>query len=91
MLPCIFKQYTGVDCPFCGMQRALVLLLDGDIIGSVQMYPALLPVLLTCVFFVLRLFSFALISRAGINRLFYATIAVIFISYCIKLGNIFIR
>jgi len=30
-IPCIFKKVTGLDCPGCGMTRAILALLDGDI------------------------------------------------------------
>lgn len=30
-IPCIFKKVTGLDCPGCGMTRASLALLDGDI------------------------------------------------------------
>lgn len=30
-IPCIFKKITGLDCPGCGMTRAILALLDGDI------------------------------------------------------------
>lgn len=88
MLPCYFKQLIGFDCPFCGSQRALALLFEGDILGSLTMYPALLPLLLTGFFFISRLLSFTLITKAGLSRLFYATLAIIFISYCLKISNI---
>lgn len=30
-IPCIFNKITGLDCPGCGMTRASLSLLDGDI------------------------------------------------------------
>ena len=47
MLQCQFKEITGVDCPGCGFQRAVLLLLKGDFVGSFVMYPALLPFFVT--------------------------------------------
>jgi hypothetical protein len=54
-LPCLFKQLTSFDCPGCGMQRSFLLLLRGDVSGSVNTYPALIPVLLLFVFLLLHL------------------------------------
>ncbi len=45
-LPCIFKQLTHVDCPGCGFQRSIVLLLKGNFAESFKMYPPLIPILL---------------------------------------------
>ncbi|MFC5463484.1 DUF2752 domain-containing protein [Lederbergia graminis] len=30
-IPCIFKKITGLNCPGCGMTRAALALLDGDV------------------------------------------------------------
>ncbi len=45
MLPCFYKKYFGVDCPGCGMQRSLVALLKGDLLESLHLFPALLPLM----------------------------------------------
>ena len=50
MIPCLTKKYFGIDCFGCGLQRSIVLLLQGDIVGSFKMYPALYPLI---IFFVL--------------------------------------
>lgn len=33
-IPCLFKQVTGLDCPGCGMTRASLAFLNGDIYQS---------------------------------------------------------
>lgn len=43
MLPCGFKYFFGIDCPGCGLQRSIILLLQGNVWASIQMYPPLLP------------------------------------------------
>jgi hypothetical protein len=43
MLPCMSKQLTGMDCPGCGIQRSISLLLEGHLEGSFLMYPGLFP------------------------------------------------
>lgn len=45
LLPCVMKQATGLDCLGCGMQRSFLALLEGDLAGSISLYPALLPML----------------------------------------------
>jgi len=39
MLPCPFHQLTGLDCPFCGMQRSFVELLNGNLIEAFMLNP----------------------------------------------------
>jgi len=37
-IPCFYKKYLGIECPWCGCQRALKLLLDGKILDSFFVY-----------------------------------------------------
>jgi len=37
--PCIIKNVTGVPCPSCGSTRAIVTLIEGDLIGSLYWNP----------------------------------------------------
>jgi len=55
MLPCPVKQTIGFNCPGCGMQRAIIELLQGNIIESFQSYPALLPLIAMFIFLALHL------------------------------------
>lgn len=41
MLPCMSKQLFGMDCPGCGMQRSLLLVLKGDFADAFFMFPAI--------------------------------------------------
>ena len=36
---CIFKHITGIPCPSCGATRAVMLLMRGDVIGSILTNP----------------------------------------------------
>jgi len=47
MIPCYFKLMFGINCPGCGLQRAIIFLLKGELWASVQMYPPLLPIIFT--------------------------------------------
>lgn len=47
MFPCIYKQLFGIDCPFCGFQRAVIALLRGDFGKSFCYYPPLIPLLIS--------------------------------------------
>jgi len=41
MIPCFSKKLFGIDCPGCGMQRSLVLVLEGDFGAAFAMFPAI--------------------------------------------------
>lgn len=50
-----------MQCPGCGIQRGFIALLKGDFKTSLELYPALIPLLLLLLFFVSHLrfqFSF---------------------------------
>ena len=46
MLPCMNKQFFGIDCPGCGTQRAASLLLQGDFAAAFAMFPAIYSTIL---------------------------------------------
>ncbi len=52
---CFFVKYFGIECPSCGMQRALIALLKGEFLESLHYNPALIPFLLTISFVGLHL------------------------------------
>lgn len=52
MMPCIYRKYFGVSCPFCGFQRSLIELFNGDIAQSIRLYPPLLPLFATVVLYI---------------------------------------
>jgi hypothetical protein len=53
LIPCLFKSIFGFDCPGCGIQRAFILLLKGQFIESIHMYPALIPTIVMLIYFVI--------------------------------------
>jgi hypothetical protein len=54
-MSCPSKALLGMDCPGCGMQRSMILLLKGEFAASFSMYPGLIPILATFVFLGLHL------------------------------------
>ncbi|HBF87494.1 MAG TPA: DUF2752 domain-containing protein [Bacteroidales bacterium] len=87
MLPCPWKQYLGIDCLGCGMQRAFIELLKGNLIESINAYPALIPIIFMFSFLPLHLkFKFkhgALVLKIS----FIFIISIIIINYIYKLLN----
>lgn len=49
-MPCAYRDFFGIDCPFCGSQRSLLLLLQGRFRESFLLFPALLPLAVTPLF-----------------------------------------
>ena len=84
MLPCISKQLFGIDCPGCGFQRSVALLLQGDFEASFLMYPGLMPML--ALFGFLALNRFVSFRRANTIIILLAGTTVLTI-----LGNFFIK
>lgn len=52
---CYFYGIFGVQCPGCGFQRALIELFRGNILESLKLYPALIPILFMFAFLMLHL------------------------------------
>lgn len=87
MLSCPMKASTGIDCPGCGMQRAIIKLLEGDLQGSLQMNPSALPILFMLIFLMLHLkFQFKHGAKI-ITVLFILSTTIIIVNYIVKLTN----
>ncbi|HRW21715.1 MAG TPA: DUF2752 domain-containing protein [Bacteroidales bacterium] len=85
MIPCPFKLLTGHDCPGCGMQRALIELLKGDIKSSFLHYPALIPIIIMFGFLFLHLkFNFKHGAQI-LKYLFILNAIMISVNYLYKL------
>ena len=87
MLPCFFKAIFHHDCPGCGLQRSIILLLSGNFWESFQTYWATIPILLMFAVLMLHLkfnYKFGitiLIILYSINGI------LIFCNYFYKLTN----
>lgn len=46
MFPCSWKETLGIDCPSCGAQRSFEALLHGELLKSLLLFPALIPLML---------------------------------------------
>ena len=88
MLPCLNKSLTGLECPGCGMQRAIICVLQGDFKSAFFMYPAIytLMLLFVCIF-TFKLFPIRKSPQITIV-LIYLNAAIIFISYIIKITTL---
>lgn len=83
--PCFYKKNFGFECPGCGFQRAVIELLQGNIIESIKNYPALIPLILTFTMLLLHL-VFRLKNGALIIKiLFFISVSLIIGNFVIKL------
>lgn len=83
-LPCFIKNNYGIDCPGCGIQSAVIYLLEGNVIKSISAYPALLPLLISLIFFLL----YKLFKRDWIEKVLIVTLISTAI---IMIGNFILR
>lgn len=56
MLPCLNKTLFGVECPGCGMQRSLALVVHGQFSAAYHMYPAIYTLFILALFLLFNLF-----------------------------------
>lgn len=84
MLPCLNKKLFGIDCPGCGLQRSVALIIKGDLTAAFNIYPAIFTILLMLVLLVLHIkFKFKN-GHKYLLTLFIINILIIFINYINK-------
>jgi hypothetical protein len=90
LLPCPFKYLTGIDCPGCGFQRAVLALIQGDLHKSFILYPPAIPLLMFFTYGFADKYLKLDNSKNNIKKtLFVVTGSIILISYGIKLWSLY--
>ena len=56
LIPCIFKSLFGFECPGCGIQRSFILLIKGQLQESLEMYPALIPLIILVLYSIFTIY-----------------------------------
>lgn len=85
LIPCFFKSTFGMECPGCGMQRAFIALLKGDLASSLQYHPALIPFVFTIVALLIQLKVKHIRGGTFVMWLFILTTAITVINYLLRL------
>lgn len=84
LLPCLNKQLLGMECTGCGIQRAVVLLFNGEFIEAFKMYPAIYPLIALLGFLLLdNIITIKYANKISIF-LMIASVATILINYILK-------
>ncbi|HNW75432.1 MAG TPA: DUF2752 domain-containing protein [Bacteroidales bacterium] len=79
--PCSWKEHFGVECPGCGMQRAFIELLKGNLWNSICLYPALIPLMVLLIYTFLHLLINFRKGALVIKILFIFTVFLMFIHF----------
>lgn len=88
MLKCSFKSLTGFDCPGCGLQRSFLALLEGDILGCIQYWPGLLPLIVAIGLTIVSVTTKRSIFMAIAYKLYILTCAVVVGNWILKLAGV---
>ncbi|MEP0213837.1 MAG: DUF2752 domain-containing protein [Cellulophaga sp.] len=84
MFPCLNKKYFGVECPGCGIQRSLSLILHGDFIAAFKMYPAIYTLIILFGFIGINHFYKIKYANKIIITLLAINFVIIFTNYINK-------
>ena len=88
LLPCPFKLITGLDCPGCGFQRAVLALMQGNLGESFRLYPPTIPLLLFFVYALADRFLKLDTEKGLIKKSLFIIIGwMVLISYGVKLWH----
>lgn len=87
MLSCPYKYLTGIDCPGCGFQRALLSLIKGEFLESILYYPALIPLLIMALYLILHLIFRFSKGAFFLKSLFIVNSFIISFNYILNLLN----
>ena len=85
LLPCLNKQLFGLDCPGCGAQRSLILFFKGEFAAAFAMYPAVFTMVLLGFIVALNFFVKFKYAYKIKMALVYINVAIIIISFIIKI------
>ncbi|MGG6232108.1 DUF2752 domain-containing protein [Tenacibaculum sp. SDUM215027] len=88
MLPCLNKQLFGVDCLGCGIQRALSLIFQGELVAAFKMYPAIYTLLILAILVGFNFFYKVKYAQKIISILAVVNIIIIVTSYVIKMNHL---
>ena len=84
-IACFYKTTLGIECPGCGIQRALIALLRGDLIESIKLFPALIPTVAMLILLVVHVSYGVINGRKILISMLILNSVIVFISYIFKM------
>lgn len=84
MLPCLTKTLFGVECFGCGLQRAVLLIFQGEFVAAFQMYPAIYTLILLFALIFIR----NLVRIPHYSKILYI---LVIINLALIVGNYFLK
>ena len=83
-LPCFFREIWGIQCPGCGFQTALLLLLKGNIQAAVVSWPGIGPLFAFGLFLIGRCCGIRKISAGFLKGTGFCCVATILHVYVFR-------
>ncbi|WP_159947205.1 DUF2752 domain-containing protein [Polaribacter septentrionalilitoris] len=91
LLPCLNKSLFGIDCPGCGLQRALISIFKGEFKEAFFFFPAVYTLLILLIFFLINLKYKYINGQKIIIKLAAINVLIIVVNYIIKIKPLFIN
>ena len=84
LLPCPIKHFFGIECPGCGMQRAIIELLKGNLWDSIRLYPPLIPLIILFILLIINLKVNSIAWQKTLKYWFIVNAIIILTNYIFK-------
>jgi len=84
-MACYYHKYLGVQCPGCGMQRSMAEMLRGNFAASIELFPALIPVIFMVIFLFAHLFIRFRNGAAILTYTFIANATIIMATWVVRM------
>lgn len=84
MVECHWKSTFGIECFGCGFQRSMMALFKGNLIESILIFPAAIPLLITLFYTLLHLWFKFKNGARNIIVLFSFTAFLILLNFILK-------
>lgn len=79
---CPFYNVLGISCPCCGLTRAWICFLKGDMVGAFSYHPLFIPIAVVLVLFVLE----ECFSSKKLKEIFFCVSGIlIFLLYIVRM------
>lgn len=88
LFSCHIREFTGMECPGCGMQTAFIALLKGDVMESLATHPGFIPFMATFLFTLIHLKMRFKAGPRVVLILFCLTVTLTIVNYIGRLAHL---